>query len=68
MGLIETWDVLKFIKCIPLFRPVAVINRNMGCIEIIQQGQSGRLRVLINRNMGCIEIRTGEYMHRPNHD
>ncbi|EOS52956.1 hypothetical protein C809_00321 [Lachnospiraceae bacterium MD335] len=33
MGLIETWDVLKYLL-LNLRQPCNAINRNMGCIEI----------------------------------
>ena len=33
MGLIETWDVLKFPKLSAVIA-IKSINRNMGCIEI----------------------------------
>ncbi len=32
------------------------INRNMGCIEILDHGAELLGNVAINRNMGCIEI------------
>ena len=34
-----------------------MINRNMGCIEIVLFGVLLALQAPINRNMGCIEIR-----------
>ena len=54
-GLIETWDVLKCI-CVLVHGFQFLINRNMGCIEILKIGISIRLQNMINRNMGCIEI------------
>ncbi len=61
-GLIETWDVLKFY----LFKDAcrrAVINRNMGCIEISTKQPAGVV-VKINRNMGCIEITFASLLFR----
>ena len=35
---------------------IDLINRNMGCIEMLPGNKLGCLREAINRNMGCIEI------------
>ena len=55
MGLIETWDVLKFTEQRRLCL-TSSINRNMGCIEIGWRFRRGDDKKMINRNMGCIEI------------
>ena len=54
--LIETWDVLKLLGGDFMAFRVTVINRNMRCIEIINELVDSTKDVVINRNMRCIEI------------
>ena len=63
--LIETWDVLKYIQY-SFLRSSTQINRNMRCIEIIQNTPESPARFPINRNMRCIEMSPiWQYWDRP---
>ena len=53
--LIETWDVLKFFCGSPCASRYS-INRNMRCIEMVQNYTGVTITGEINRNMRCIEI------------
>ena len=55
IGLIETWDVLKYNLTNYIVFDNS-INRNMRCIEMLSREEEKRREVLINRNMRCIEI------------
>ena len=55
-GLIETWDVLKFVKVINASNKPDRFNRNMGCIEIGIKQNTAVCAKQFNRNMGCIEM------------
>ena len=53
--LIETWDVLKFFCGSPCASRYS-INRNMRCIEMVQNYTGVTITGEINRDMRCIEI------------
>ena len=56
LGLIETWDVLKpeYDGCI---QTSPSINRNMRCIETMEDTMMKVAVHMINRNMRCIETK-----------
>ena len=46
-----------------------MINRNMGCIEMLDDLTGETLTIEINRNMGCIEIyEIDKYLDNPDYD